>query len=119
MTGTQTDSLTLSGYLFHLTEADFTETDFIEVRISLPDDFTAIFQGSISIMQGKLSDSTFRYKSRTGEISKLKIDRNKNTFFVHLKNIDLAGLQKPFLFEIRIGSYQGISLYSPASPGLS
>lgn len=119
MAGTQADSLTLSGYLFHLTEDDFIETNSIEVRVSLPNDFTAIFQGSIPIMQGKLSGSMFSYKSRKGEISKLKIDRNKNTFFIHLKNIDLAGLQKPFLFEIRIGNYQGIYLYPPASPGLS
>lgn len=119
MAGTQADSLTLSGYLFHLTEDDFIETNSIEVRISLPDDFTAIFQGSIPIMQGKLSGSKFSYKSRMGEICKLKIDRNKNAFFIHLKNIDLAGLQKPLLFEIRIGNYEGISVYPPTSPGLS
>jgi hypothetical protein len=108
--GTNKDSLTVSGYLFHLTEDDMNQAGTGEVRIFNQGDDLAVFQGSVSLAQGKLTGGKFTYTSPTGEINKLKIDRNKNRFLVHLKNIDLTGLEMPLIFEIEMGNYLGTGI---------
>jgi hypothetical protein len=108
------DSIKCSGG-FHATAGMCDSADSVIVKIYSAADEYLVYEQTIDMSSFTKSRNTYSYKhsvrsGQAGQITSLRLDVGKKTFYFQTKNMDLTGLGSPLYLRFDLGGYTGMGV---------